>query len=68
MGMIVISTKGSFPKCQQRTESALEGGHAAAIGRAVKYLTAMLPDAIALDHKLHDSGDRPPDADFGKAV
>ncbi len=66
MGRIEIKTVGSFPLCATYIESALAGGHAAALGRAIGYLTDMLPDAIAKDHKVHDDGHVPPDAPFGR--
>ena len=59
MGVITVITKGSFPKRAQHNETALEGGHAAAIGRTIEYLTEMLPRAIELDHRLHDGGECP---------
>ena len=65
MGSITVQTAGSFPRQTIIQETALQGGHAAAIGRIIRHLTEMLPEAIALDHKLHDEGDRPPSADFG---
>lgn len=67
MGQITVNLTGSFPTklgCNHM-ETALEGGHAAAIGRTIAYLTSLLPDSIAKDHELHDIGDRPPNADFG---
>lgn len=66
MGMIVIDVRGSFPSCGVHNETALEGGHAAALGRAIAHLTAMLPAAIARDHELHTSGDTPPNAKWGE--
>ena len=66
MGQIVVTTLGSFPNAQTHRDTATEGGHAAAIGRTIQYLTALLPDAIAKDHELHDEGTMPPDADFGR--
>jgi len=68
MGQITIQTKGSFPNPQVHRDTALEGGHAAAIGRAIEYLATLLPDAIALDHELHDQDNRPPKAGFGRAL
>ena len=66
MGQIVVTTLGSFPNAQTHRDTATEGGHAAAIGRTIQYLTALLPDAIALDHSLQEGGTIPPDADFGR--
>ncbi|KKK69378.1 hypothetical protein LCGC14_2934650 [marine sediment metagenome] len=65
MGQIVIRTEGSFPYHVQIIESARYGGHAAAIGRAIKELTSMLPEAIALDHKLAKKGSDPDLAEYG---
>lgn len=65
MGAIRIEMAGSFPVAKFDT-SAEEGGHANAIQRAIRFLNDKLPAAIELDHKLHDSGDRPPKKDFGK--
>ncbi len=65
MGIIEIKMFGSFPTNGMRS-CAEEGGHAFAIHRAIEFLSSRLPDAIVLDHKLHDSGDRPPKSDFGK--
>ena len=68
MGQITIETTGSFPLKAAYIESALAGGHAAALGRAIEYLTQMLPEAIALDHQLQKLGEIPPDASFGMDV
>lgn len=65
MGQITINTQGSFPYHTQIIESARYGGHAAAIGRAIKELTSMLPEAIALDHNLAKKGSDPDLADYG---
>lgn len=66
MGQLVINLTGSFGT-RRATFSAMEGGHAGAVGRAIEYLSGdALPAAIVKDHKLHDEGDRPPNADFGK--
>ena len=66
MGQITVQTEGSFPNTTTHLESATEGGHAAAIGRTIAYLTEMLPDAIALDHKLQEEGQKPPNSEFGR--
>ena len=66
MGQITIQMNGSFGT-RSKTFSALEGGHANAIAHAIRYLSGqILPAAIELDHKLHDKGVRPPNADFGR--
>lgn len=65
MGMIEIQTKGSFPT-ESFSVSALDGGHANAIQRAIEWLNDRLPAAIQSDHKLHEAGDFPPNAPFGR--
>ena len=52
---------------EEHRETATKGGHAAAIGRTIEYLTTLLPDAIAKDHELHDKGENPPEANFGRS-
>jgi len=64
MGMIKIEMYGSFPKDSFQT-CAEEGGHAAAINRAIIFLTRKLGDAIAQDVKLAKEGVAPPTAPFG---
>ena len=65
MGKLVINTRGSFPNNKIHEESAMLGGHAAAIGRGIEYLASLLPAAIELDHQLHEDGQTPPEAPFG---
>lgn len=65
MGQLTIKMSGSFG-VKQKTFSAMEGGHANAIANAIRYLSQELPGTIEQDHKLHDDGQRPPDADFGR--
>ena len=66
MGQINITTSGSFGTTV-RAFSALEGGHAHALIRAVVYIgEVLMPEAIQRDHDLHDRGERPAHADFGK--
>lgn len=65
MGMIEISTRGSFPS-ESFHVSAEEGGHANAIQRAIEWLNDRLPAAIEKDHKLHTAGVLPPRAPFGR--
>lgn len=67
MGTVTLQTEGSFPRRAIIVESAEEGGHAAAIGRMIRHLTEMLPDAIELDHDLHEDGSQPPRAPFGRS-
>lgn len=65
MGIITITTAGSFTR-ETREFSAMDGGHADAVSRAIEYLSAVvLPEAIRNDHKLHDENERPPNKDFG---
>ncbi len=76
MGVITIEFEGSFPRPKKsvqdgeggnfKTFTAQCGGHAAAIGRAIEYLSAQLPDAIALDHDLQAQGKEPGEAPFGR--
>ncbi len=68
MGVLIIETRGSFPWRKTHSENAQQGGHAAAIGRGIEYLSSMLPAAIELDHRLHTQGDEPQDAPFGKTA
>ena len=65
MGMIIIETYGTF-RDEQFSVDAEEGGHANAIQRAIEWLNDRLLDAIIMDHTLHDRGDVPPKAWFGK--
>lgn len=65
MGILTIETTGSFNE-KYETFSALQGGHADAVARAIEYLSGqVLPEAVQSDHKLHDEGERPPEKDFG---
>jgi hypothetical protein len=66
MGMVNITIRGSFGKASDKTFSAMEGGHAMALTRAIAHLTDQLPHAIQLDHKLAKDGDKPPQSDFGQ--
>ena len=53
MGKLDIVTYGSFGN-RHHTFSAMKNGHADAVAQAIEYLAAhLLPDATALDHKLH---------------
>ena len=66
MGVIQIQIRGSFLGNEGDFTSCAEiGGHAMAIQRAIKWLNDQLPEAIILDHSLHDQNNRPPNADFG---
>ena len=66
MGQIRVDIGGSFPTQFSFTESAEEGGHAAALGRVVARLVDLLPACIELDHSLHEEGNKPPLAPFGR--
>ena len=69
MGQIGIDLNGSFPAEMRKrvTFSAMESGHAAAIGEAIDYLAGLLPAAIKQDHALHADGAFPDDG-FGIAA
>jgi hypothetical protein len=59
MGVLKISTEGSF-KYEYRAFSAMQHGHAQAVAEAIKFLSErVLPDAIANDHKCHEEGVKP---------
>ena len=64
MGQIHISIRGSFENKSEQSFSALTGGHADAIAQAIEWLAALLPKAIAQDHRLHEEG-ATPDYGFG---
>lgn len=66
MGMVRVQIRGSFGNRPDAEYSAMEGGHAMAITRAISYLTSELPAAIKLDHQLAATGDKPPRAAFGE--
>ena len=63
MGVINLSIAGSFRRDMQGTKqfSAMESGHAAALGEAIDYLASLLPAAIAQDHALQAEGAFPND-------
>ena len=65
MGMVRIEIKGSFGSPLTATFSAMKGGHAFAITQAIETLVRELPNAIRVDHALHEDGHHPPEADFG---
>lgn len=59
MGVISITTAGSFPAAEHRF-SAQDHGHAHAVARAVAHLVDdVLPWAIAQDHRLQAEGAEP---------
>jgi hypothetical protein len=60
MGRIVISLAGSFGAAREFEVSAMEEGHAAAVGKAIRYLAEQeLPEAIRLDHLAARDGEEP---------
>lgn len=68
MGAINIKVEGSFNPMRTRHESfsAENFGHAAAVAEAIKWLSEeLLPQAIKLDHALHEKGLKP-NKGFGK--
>jgi hypothetical protein len=60
MGMVSVNTYGSFRPHRGRTFSAMHGGHAKAVAEAIAFLAnTVMPEAIALDHELHEEGEKP---------
>jgi len=66
MGQIRIEMVGSFSEARiverrsPQSFSAMDHGHAAAVARAIEWLSAVaMPAAIALDHRLHTEGEAP---------
>lgn len=68
MGYISIEIGGSFQSASRKGTrtgrgskfSAMDHGHAKAVQEAIAYLAdVILPVAIALDHELHDEGEKP---------
>jgi len=62
VGVINLDIYGSFPGGVhgQRSFSAMTHGHAHAVTEAIAFLVnKVLPKAIALDHKLHEEGEKP---------
>lgn len=59
MGTLRIDTVGSFPH-RNRTFYAQGHGHAHAVAEAIAWLSSeLLPAAIELDHRLHETGAKP---------
>ena len=59
MGIITITTDGSF-KRTQKTFQAIHHGHADAVAQAIEYLAKeLLPEATAQDHELAEEGECP---------
>lgn len=60
MGMIRIQVVGSFRPLQDKSFSAMHGGHAEAVAEAIEWLSReILPKAIEQDHQLHEEGAKP---------
>ena len=60
MGMIQITTSGSFPT-REKVFGPADEGHAILVAEAIEYLvTEVLPEAIGRDHRLHSQGNEPP--------
>jgi hypothetical protein len=61
MGMIRTELWGSFDH-QQKLLGPAVNGHAALVAEMIQWLSEkVLPEAIALDHKLHSEGRLPPE-------
>lgn len=68
MGLITITTEGSFGT-SKKTFSAMTNGHADAVAQAIEYLAGeMLPESTAQDHALHQDGCFPKDGFKRKAL
>ena len=69
MGAIRIEVMGSFGRNNTvKTFSAMKCGHADAVAQAIEFLSGtLLPAATALDHKLHDEGDKPSSGGFDRS-
>jgi len=66
MGIISITIRGSFVNREDKSFSAMHGGHTQAVAEAINYLSGeFLSDAIKQDHMLHEEGNRP-DKGFGQ--
>ena len=66
--MITITVQGSFKPQTTKQFSAMKGGHAQAVAKAIEYLSGkFMADAISLDHELHEEGEKP-EMGFGKDV
>lgn len=65
MGMITVTLNGSFGFSTKQF-TAVTGGHAQAIGDAIKHLVEVeLPRAIKNDHECHRDGIEPNEG-FGR--
>lgn len=59
MGFIKITMQGSFGVIREEF-SSIDNGHADAVAQAIAFLSRkLLPEATALDHRLHNDGDEP---------
>lgn len=59
MGVLAITTSGSFP-ARSRQFGAMHRGHAHAVAEAIRWLSEeVLPEAIERDHRLHEEGSKP---------
>ena len=59
MGVLTITTRGSFGP-EVENFSAMTHGHAHAVSQAIEFLSSkVLPDAIALDHGLQEMNEYP---------
>lgn len=64
MGEINIKLGGSFGM-KNAQFSAMQNGHAAAVAKAIQYLSEeVMPAAIRSDHDLHEDGAKP-EGQFG---
>jgi hypothetical protein len=74
VGYIRIQVGGSFVghygiNSVSEEFSAMENGHADAVARAIEYLASVvLPRATALDHDLHEEGEKPRDGFTPKRI
>ena len=60
MGMIKVDKWGSFPKGTQ-TFGPADHGHADVVAQVIEWLASeVLPEAIALDHRLQRQGQDAP--------
>ena len=61
MGQIRVELSGSFGN-EKKLFSAMTNGHADAVAQVIEWLSGeVLPGSTALDHKLHDKGEKPTD-------
>jgi len=65
MGTITIITNGSFDN-DKLIFNAETHGHAHAVNEAIAYLTALMGESIANDHRLHEQDQKPREG-FGRS-